>query len=164
MKKIFCRKNKAAAQSLRNRKSKNRHAFFEHKLAAETDEKGHTDRYQDKENKRQTKIIKKKHSDCKIFHRINPDEENFDAFFEISKIQNYIAQSNKEKGRELENKIKDQEDKIIKQENKIKEQKSKFAKELLKELLSYVSSISMLLKHIRYIVKKYSPRCKYEKT
>ena len=82
MKKIFCRKNKAAAQSLRNRKSKNRHAFFEHKLAAETDEKGHTDRYQDKENKRQTKIKKqnKKHSDCKFFNRINPDEENFDVF------------------------------------------------------------------------------------
>ena len=28
---------------------------------------------------------------------INPDAEGFDIFFEISKIQNYITQSNKEK-------------------------------------------------------------------
>ena len=32
-----------------------------------------------------------------IFFIINPDAENFDIFFEISKIQDYIAQSNKEK-------------------------------------------------------------------
>ena len=36
------------------------------------------------------------------------------------------------------------------QKNKIKEQKSKVAK----ELLSYVSSISMPVKHIKYFVKK----------
>ena len=48
---------------------------------------------------------------------------------------------------------------IKEQENKIKEQKSKFAK----ELLSYLSSISMPLKHINYFVKKYFPHCKYEK-
>ena len=55
--------------------------------------KRHTDRNQDKENERQTKI--EKHYDCKFFHRINPDTEGFDIFFEISKIQNYITQSNK---------------------------------------------------------------------
>ena len=54
-----------------------------------------TDRNQDEENKRQTKV--EKHSECKFFHRINPDADGFHIFFEISKIQNYIAQSNKEK-------------------------------------------------------------------
>ena len=57
--------------------------------------KRHTDRNQDKENERQTKI--EKHSDCKFFYKINPDEESFDIIFETSKIQNYIAQSSKEK-------------------------------------------------------------------
>ena len=56
----------------------------------------------------------------------------------------------KEKLKELENIITDQEDKIKEQENKIKEQKNKFTE----ELLSYVSSISMPLKHIKYFVKK----------
>ena len=55
--------------------------------------KRHTDRNQDKENERQTII--EKHYDCKFFRRINPDTEGFDIFFEISKIQNYITQSNK---------------------------------------------------------------------
>ena len=69
--------------------------FSEHKFAIEIDEKGHTDKNQEKENERQTKI--EKHSDCKFFHRINPDAEGFGIFLEISKIQNYISQSNKEK-------------------------------------------------------------------
>ena len=69
--------------------------FFQHKFAVEIDKKGHTDRNQDKENKRQTKI--EKHSDCKFFHRISPDAEGFDTFLEVSKIQNYIPQSNEEK-------------------------------------------------------------------
>ena len=64
-----------------------------------------------------------------IFFRINLDAENFDIFFEISKIQGYIAQSNKEKLKELENIIADQEEKIKEQKRQIKEQKSKFAKE-----------------------------------
>ena len=53
--------------------------FFEHKCAVEIDEKGYTDRNQNKENERQTKA--EKHSDCKFFHRINPDKEGFDIFF-----------------------------------------------------------------------------------
>ena len=63
--------------------------FSEHKFAVEIDKKGHTDRNKT-ENERQTKI--KKHSDCKFFHRIHPDAEGFDIFFEISKIQSYIIQ------------------------------------------------------------------------
>ena len=31
-----------------------------------------------------------------MFIRINPDEESYDFFFEIGKIKDYIAQSNKE--------------------------------------------------------------------
>ena len=63
--------------------------FSEHKFAVEIDKKGHTDRNKT-ENERQTKI--EKHSDWKFFHRIHPDAEGFDIFFEISKIQSYIIQ------------------------------------------------------------------------
>ena len=70
---------------------------------------------------------KENYSDCKFFHRINPNVEGFDISLEISKIQTYITQSNEEK------------------------LKKKFAK----ELLNYVSSISKPLKDIRYFVKKY---------
>ena len=130
--------------------------FSEHKFAVEIDKKGHTDKNQDEENERQTKI--EKHSDCKFFHRINPGAEDFDIFLEISKIQDSIDQSNEEKMKEQENKlnkIKNQNKRTRrqnkkKQENKIKEQKRKFTK----ELLSYVSSISMPVKHIKYFVKK----------
>ena len=125
--------------------------FFEHKRVVEIDEKGHTDRNQNEENEKQIKI--EKHPDWKFFHRINPDAEGFDIFFKISKIQGYIAQSNKEKLKELKNIITDQEDKIKEQKRQRKEQKSKFAK----EFLSCVSSISLLLKHIKYFVKKIFP-------
>ena len=52
--------------------------FSEYKFAVEIGKKGHTDRNQDEENERQTKI--EKHSDCNLFHRINPDAEGFDIF------------------------------------------------------------------------------------
>ena len=61
--------------------------FFEHKFAAEIDEKGYTDRNQDKKRQEKTE----KNSDCKLFHRINVDAEGFDIFPEISKTQNYIT-------------------------------------------------------------------------
>ena len=96
--------------------------FSEHKFAAEIDEKWHTDRNQDEENERQTKI--EKHSYCKFFHRINPNAEGFDIFFEISKIQNYITQSSEEK---------------IKEENQIKEQKGKMQKN---KIFKHMATIS----------------------
>ena len=77
----------------------------------------------------------------------------------INQIYKHITQSNKEKlekeklEKEKEVEIKKLKNKIKEQENKIKEQKSKCAK----ELLSYVSSISMPLKHIKYFVKKILP-------
>ena len=52
-------------------------------------------RNQNKESERQTKI--EKHPDSKFFHRINLHVEGFYIFLEISKIQNYITQSNEEK-------------------------------------------------------------------
>ena len=98
--------------------------FSEHKFAVEIHKKGYTDRNQDQENKRQTKI--EKHSDCKSFHRINPDVEGFDIFLEISKIQGYIAKSNKEKlKKEKEAKIKELKEKLKKLEAHIKESKNK---------------------------------------
>ena len=101
--------------------------FSEHKFAVEIDKKGHTGRNQNEENKRQTKM--EKYSDCKFFHRINPDVEDFGIFLETGKIRNYIARSNKEK------------------------LKSKFAE----EFLNYICSISKLLKHIKYFVEKTLP-------
>ena len=53
--------------------------FSELIFAVEIDEKGHTDRNQDKENERQTKI--EKYSDCRFFHGINPDAEGLIYFF-----------------------------------------------------------------------------------
>ena len=71
--------------------------FSKHKSAVEIDEKGHADRNQGEENERQTKI--KKYSYCKFFHRINPDPKGFEISLEISKIQNYITQSNQQKNK-----------------------------------------------------------------
>ena len=59
--------------------------FSEHKGVVEIDKKGHTDRHQDNKNERQTKI--KKHSDCKFFHRINPDTEGFDFILKLVKYR-----------------------------------------------------------------------------
>ena len=72
--------------------------FSEHQFVVEIDEKCHIDRNQNEENEKQTKI--EKHSDCKFFHRINPDVEGYNIFLEISKMQNHITKSN-------ENEIKD---------------------------------------------------------
>ena len=74
--------------------------FFEHKRVVKIDDKGHTGWNQNEESERQIKI--EKHPDCKFFHRINSDAEGFDTFFEISKIEDYITQSNKERLKELE--------------------------------------------------------------
>ena len=68
--------------------------------------------------KTKNKQTQKKHSDCRFFRRINPDAEGFDIFLEISKIQNYITQSNKEK---LE---KEKNVKIKKLKNKLKKTRS----------------------------------------
>ena len=68
--------------------------FSEHELVVEIDEKENIDRNQNKENERKIKI--EEHLNCK-FHRINPDEENFGVFVEISKIQNYITKLNQVK-------------------------------------------------------------------
>ena len=103
--------------------------FSEDKIVVEIDEKGHTDRNQNEENQRQIKI--EEHLNCK-FYGINPDVEGFDIFLEISKVQNYITQSNKEK------------------------LKSKFAK----QLLNYMCSIFKPLRHIRYFIEKNYPHCK----
>ena len=54
-------------------------SFFEHKFAVEIDTKGHTDRNQDQENEKQEKT--EKHSDCKFFHKVNPDVMAFFFFF-----------------------------------------------------------------------------------
>ena len=95
LKAFSAEKIKLRQKALKNERLRTDMYFSEHKFAVEIDEKGHTDRNQDKKNERKTKI--EKHCDCKFFYRINPDAESFDTFFEIGKIEGYIAQSKKEK-------------------------------------------------------------------
>ena len=66
--------------------------FPVHKLGIEIDENGHMDRCEIKERERQE--ILKKETGFK-FTNINPDNENFDIFDEIGKIQSFISMSNK---------------------------------------------------------------------
>ena len=75
-------------KALKNKRVRTDMYFSEHTFAVEIDEKGYTDRNQNEENKRQTKI--KKHSDPKFFHRINPYAEGFDIFLEIGKIRDTL--------------------------------------------------------------------------
>ena len=91
--------------------------FSELIFAVGIDEKGHTDRNQNDKNEKQTKI--EKYSDCKFFHRINLDTEGFDIFLEISKIKDYIIQSNEKKKRtRKQNKRTRRENKRSKKQNK----------------------------------------------
>ena len=92
--------------------------FSELIFAVGIDEKGHTDRNQNDKNKKQTKI--EKYSDCKFFHRINLDTEGFDIFLEISKIKDYIIQSNEKKKKRTrkQNKRTRRENKRSRKQNK----------------------------------------------
>ena len=117
--------------------------FSKYKLGIEVDEYNHEGRNSNYEKSRQLMI--ESHGITII--RTNPDAADFDMNRLINQIYKHISQSNKEK---LE---KEKEVEIKEQENKIKEQKSEFAK----ELLSYLSSISMPVKLIKYFVKKILP-------
>ena len=66
--------------------------FHEYKLAIEVDGLGHNDRNIDYEIKRQRAI--EKELGC-VFIIINPDEENFNIFKAINKIQRHIKKSMK---------------------------------------------------------------------
>ena len=92
--------------------------FSELIFAVGIDEKGHTDRNQNDKNEKQTKI--EKYSDCKFFHRINLDTEGFDIFLEISKIKDYIIQSNEKKKKRTrkQNKRTRRENKRSRKQNK----------------------------------------------
>ena len=99
--------------------------FSEPKRVVEIDEKGHTDRNQNEENKRQTKInilTANFFTGLILMQRFLI----FFFFFQISKIQGYIAQSNKEKiEKEKEAEIKELKEKLEKIEAQIKEPKNK---------------------------------------
>ena len=83
LKTLFAEKIKLQHKALKNERRRTEIYFSGHKFAVEIDEKGHTDRNQGKENKRQTKI--EKHFDCKFFHWINPDA--FDIFLKLVKYR-----------------------------------------------------------------------------
>ena len=74
-----------------------------------------------------------------IFFRINLDAENFDIFFEISKIQGYIAQSNKEK---LE---KEKEAEITELKENLKKLKAQIKEPKKKERLKKIQQLTKLL-------------------
>ena len=63
--------------------------FTKYCLAIEIDEKGHTDRDLIFEEKRQKALEKK--LNC-TFIRINTSKENYDADYEVSRIQTFISQ------------------------------------------------------------------------
>ena len=85
--------------------------FTKYCLAVEIDEKGHTDRDLEFEEKRQVALEKK--LNC-TFIRINTSRENFDADYEASKIQVFISQFKNNKIKERDNKNKELEDEIKK--------------------------------------------------
>ena len=89
--------------------------FTTYSLAAEIDEKGHTDRDLIFEERRQKALEKR--LNCE-FIRINTSRENYDAGY--GKIQTFISKFNDQKN---ENKIKNQEDKIKKHKDEIKKLK-----------------------------------------
>ena len=69
----------------------------------EIDENGHTDRDLIFEEKIQKTLEKK--LNC-TFIRINTSKENYDADYKASRIQTYISNFNKNKIKEIEDKIK----------------------------------------------------------
>ena len=68
--------------------------MFKYCLAVEIDEKGHTDRDLILEQKMQEALEKK--LNC-IFIRINTSKENFDVYYEASRIQTFISQFKEKK-------------------------------------------------------------------
>ena len=87
--------------------------FPEYNLAAEIDQKGHTDRYLVAENKRQEALEKK--LGC-TFIRINTSKEGHDPNYEIGRIQTFTSRFKNRQLRKLEKesnkKIKELEDEI----------------------------------------------------
>ena len=87
LKTISEEKLKLQHKILKNKRARSDMYFSERKFVVEIHENGHIDRNQNNENERQIKI--EKYSDCKFFHKINPNVEGFHIFLEISKIQTY---------------------------------------------------------------------------
>ena len=108
--------------------------FHEYKLAIEVDELGHNDRNIDYEIQRQRAI--QKEIGC-VFIRINPDEENFNIFRTINKINTHIKKSTKKS--------------LI----------DKISKRLLE--LEFNSNHSIITKTLKRVVKKILPIVKHEK-
>ena len=107
--------------------------FIVHKLMIQIDEDGHV--YYDTEK---FQIRQKLTENLGFtFLRINPDVENPDLDTEIAKIYNYIKELSIRLANNLTEKL----------------SKEKFAK----QLLSYMSSVSKSLKHIKYFIKKILP-------
>ena len=77
--------------------------FTKYFLAVEIHEEGHTDRDLIFEEKRQKALEKK--LNCE-FVRINTSRENYDAGYEVSRIQTFISGSNKNKIKKLEDELK----------------------------------------------------------
>ena len=77
--------------------------FTEYSLAVEIDEKGHTDRDLIFEKQREKALENR--LNC-TFIRINTNKDDYDADYQASIIQTFISNFNKNKIKELEDKIK----------------------------------------------------------
>ena len=86
--------------------------FFEHEFAVEIDEKGHTDRNQNEENERQTKI--KKHSDCNFFTGLILMQRVLIFFFKLVKCWVALLNQIKKLEREQKAEIKEVKGKLKK--------------------------------------------------
>ena len=106
--------------------------FHDYKLTVEPDELAHNDRNIDHETETQKAIEKEL---CCVFTRINPDEQNFDIFKAINKIEKHLKESSKK----------------FLVEN--------ISKRLLE--LEFQSNHSIKAKALKYVVKKY---CHHYKT
>ena len=139
----------------------------EYKIGIEIDECNHESRNSNFEKSRQLMI--ESHGITIIRTNIDAADSNMNRL--INQIYKHINQLQVIKIKELEEKLKHQENKIkekdakIKeleekmkdQEKKIKEKEEELKRKFATELLSYVASISMPLKHIKNFVKKILP-------
>ena len=91
--------------------------FFKYNLAEEVDEKGHTDRDLIFEKNRQE--VLEKNLNC-TFIRINTVKENYDADYEIGRMQTFISEQKNNKLRELEKENEELKKKLQKMSKKIR--------------------------------------------
>ena len=103
--------------------------FTKYCLAVEIDEKGHTDRDLEFEEKRQKALEKK--LNCP-FIRINTSKENFNVDHQTSRIKTFISQFKDNKRKEKDKEIREKDNEIKEKDNKSKRLEDEIKKLKLK--------------------------------